>query len=152
MIEKYWQEFLQKNNKPLDTKYYADFSFGNTQELADELLELVLTGEKTATTSAEEEYLILGEKEPKIGDYSIVTDFAGTPKCVIETKEVLKLKFKEMTFDICRLEGEDSVLETWQSGHKKLFEEVGKEVGYQFDPEMMLVFEKFKVVDRASLN
>ena len=145
-IESYWNDFLSRENQPLDTNYFEAFYFGSDRQAADHLLQLVLEGKKSATSSAEEEYLLTNEREPKIGDFSIVTDFDGNPKCIIQTKEVLKLKFNEMSYDICCLEGEDLTLETWQEKHMEFFDAVGKIVGYEYHPEMILVFEKFEVV------
>lgn len=57
------------------------------------------------------------------GSYSIVTDWEGVPKCVIETTNVRILPFKDITYDICKLEGEDDSLESWRiavmARHKK---------------------------------
>lgn len=145
-IESYWNDFLSRENQPLDTNYFEAFYFGSDRQSADHLLQLVLEGKKSATSSAEEEYLLINEREPKIGDFSIVTDFDGNPKCIIQTTEILKLKFNEMTYDICKLEGEDLTLETWQEKHIDFFDTVGKIVGYEYHPDMMLVFEKFEVV------
>jgi uncharacterized protein YhfF len=51
------------------------FSFGDTPELADELLELVLTGKKSATCWAASE----GDKGVVVGKRWIVKDGQGRP-------------------------------------------------------------------------
>lgn len=101
---------------------------------------------KTATSSAQEEYILNNEREPKVNDYSIVTDFEGVPKCIIQTTNVIKLKFEDMTYDLCKFEGEDLTLETWQDKHIEFFNIVGKKSGYKFQWDMIVIFEKFKVV------
>lgn len=68
------------------------------------------------------------------------------PKGVIETTNVRILPFKDITYDICRLEGEDDSLESWRRGHISFFKEEGKELGYKFSEEMPVVFEEFEVV------
>ena len=68
------------------------------------------------------------------------------PKCVIETTNVRILPFKDITYDICRLEGEDDSLESWRKGYISFFKEEGKELGYEFSEEMPVVFEEFEVV------
>ena len=67
---------------------------------------------------------------------SIVTDWEGIPKCVIETTNVMIIPFKEITFDICKLEGEDDNLESWREGHINFFSREGKELGYTFTEDM----------------
>ena len=83
---------------------------------------------------------------PKVGDYSIVTDWDGNPKCVIQTTTVQTIPYSEMTFDVCKREGEDENLESWRKGHQKFFTEEGKEMGYEFSEDMLIVFEDFQVV------
>ena len=83
---------------------------------------------------------------PEKGSYSIVTDWEGVPKCVIETTNVRILPFKDVTYDICKLEGEDDSLESWRKGHISFFKEEGKKSGYEFSEEMPVVFEEFEVV------
>ncbi|MGM3159387.1 ASCH domain-containing protein [Dickeya undicola] len=60
------------------------WSFGDSPELADELLQLVREGHKTATCS--EYHAFKSEQAPQVGDYSIVLDGAGQPSCVIRTR------------------------------------------------------------------
>ena len=144
--EQFWQEFLQKTGRAPDTKYYECFHFTSDERLANELLQLVLSGKKRATASS---LLCYAEGEgPKPGYLSIVTDFDGNPHCVIETKAVQVIPFNEMTFDICSREGEDECLETWQEGHRKFFSLDCQEMGYEFTEDMPVVFEDFEVVYR----
>ena len=118
MIEQYWKEFLIKHNLPADTKYYESFKFGYNKKQANELLDLVLKGKKVATTSPYFE----NEEYPKIGDYSIVLDSDDMPRCIIKTTNYQIMKFNEMTYDICKLEGEDETLDTWISNHVNFIE------------------------------
>ena len=83
---------------------------------------------------------------PRVGDFSTVTDWDGAPHCVIQTTAVTVLPFNEMTFDICKREGEDECLETWVSGHRRFFEEESVAMGYVFTEDIPVVFEDFEVV------
>lgn len=148
-ISEFWKEFLKVMNKDESTKYIDCFHFELTEKLANELLQLVLTGQKRATASSLLAYEIDDERIPQVGDYSIVTDWEGTPRCVIETTAVTIIPYKEITFDICKREGEDDSLESWQRGHKRFFTEEGQAIGYEFSEEMPVVFEDFKVVFKA---
>ncbi len=120
--------------------------FDNNEKAANELLQLVLQGKKTATSSS---YLVY-EKEnmpiPKVGDKSIVTYFDGREGCVIETTNVRLIPYNEMTYDIIKLEGEDDNLESWQQTHERFFKEDGLMSGYEFSEDMLVVFEEFKVI------
>ncbi|HWP80729.1 MAG TPA: ASCH domain-containing protein [Candidatus Acidoferrum sp.] len=144
----FWQDFLQKTGRPPDTAPYEIFHFCMTEELANGLLGLVLDGKKTAATSSLPLYETAGQRPPRPGDLSVVTDWAGAPRCVIETTAVRTMPFNEMTYEICKREGEDDTLESWQQGHARVFTEEGAQEGYAFSPEMPIVFEDFKVVWR----
>ncbi len=147
-ITQYWQGFLQETNRGADTKYFECFHFCHTEALANSLLQLVLDGTKKATSSSLLSYQARNEPLPQVGSLSIVTDFAGNPRCVIETKSVMILPFKDMTFDISKREGEDDTLESWQQGHIKFFTIDSAENYYEFSWDMPVVFEDFEVVYR----
>lgn len=148
IINKFWEEFLLKTNRDKDTKYIECFHFELTEKFANELLRLVLIGQKQATCSSLRAYEIEGDRVPKAGDLSIVTDWEGIPKCVIETTNVMSIPFKDITFDICKREGEDDNLESWRKGHITFFSSEGAKLGYTFTEDMPVVFEDFKVVFR----
>ena len=103
-------------------------------------------GQKRATASSLWRYEIEGERVPKVGDLSIVTDWEGVPRCVIETIAVTIVPFLDITYDICKREGEDDTLESWREGHIKFFKEEGKKLGYEFRNGMTVIFEDFEVV------
>ena len=146
IINTFWENFLLKTNRDKDIKYIDSFHFELTERWANELLRLVLIGQKQATYSSLLAYQIGGDRIPQVGDLSIVTDWEGIPKCVIETTNVMIIPFKEITFDICKLEGEDDNLESWREGHINFFSREGKELGYTFTEDMPVIFENFKMV------
>jgi len=145
-IKKFWQEFLTTTSKSSTTNYIESFHFDLTEETANDLLALVLSGVKQATAGSLLAYECKGDPIPQKGDYSIVTDWNGNPRCVIETTNISILPFNEITFDICKREGEDYTLESWQRSHRRFFTEEGKILGYEFTENMPVVFEDFKVV------
>lgn len=142
----FWNRFLESKNLPKETTYEASFYFGAGEEMAEELLDLVLQGKKRATTGALPAYEIEGEKVPEVGDYIILTTFDGTPRCVARDVAVTIKPFKEMTFDIVKREGEDECLETWQESHRKFFGMDAEALGYTFNDDTLVVFEDFEVV------
>lgn len=83
---------------------------------------------------------------PKPGRLSIVTDWAGNPRCGIETTAVTILPLRKMTLELCSREGEDDSLESWRRNHIRFFTEEGKALGYAFLEEMPVAFEDFAVI------
>lgn len=144
--EEFWQEFLQAVHKDSSAKYLECFHFELNEKAANELLHLVLIGKKQATASSLLAYEMEGSNIPQVGDYSIVTDWEGNPRCVIETTAITIIPFDEVTYEICKREGEDDTLESWQIGHRKFFMNEGKALGYEFTENMPVVFEDFRVV------
>ena len=143
-IAQFWQIFLESTGRDPETRYQECFHFDDNECSANELLALVLSGKKRATASSL--YAFPEGEHPRPGNLSIVTDWAGNPRCVIETRNVQILPFREMTFEICSREGEDECLETWQAGHRRFFTQDGEEMGYIFSEDMPVVFEDFEVV------
>lgn len=143
-----WGRFLSDTNRPADTPCYECFHFCNTEKAANALLALVLTGQKTATTSCKACYDAAGEPLPFVGSLSLVTDFAGTPACVIETAAVTVMPFCDMTYEICKREGEDRTLDTWQDNHRRFFALECADLGLVFEEKMDVVFEDFTVIHR----
>lgn len=118
------------------------FIFGDSPELADELLELVLNGMKTATCDDLHSFEAEGEPLPKPGDQFVILDGKGQEACTIEMITVTVRQFNEIDEVWAVLEGEgDLSLEHWQHGHKEYFERNGV-----YAPDMRLVCEYFKVV------
>lgn len=114
---------------------------------ANDLLSLVLEGKKRATASSLWGYELEGEPLPQAGTLSVITWWDGTPGCVIRTTSVQVIPYREITFDIARLEGEDDTLASWQTNHRAFFEAEGKELGYVFSEDMPVIFEEFEIVE-----
>jgi len=145
-IEDFWKVFLKDTGTNSSRSYIDCFHFELTEHLANTLLKLVISGQKRATSSSLLAYEKEGERIPKIGDLSIVTDWEDTPKCVIETIAVTILPFNEITYEICKREGEDDTLDSWKEGHMRFFKEDGKQLGYLFSEDMPVIFEDFQMI------
>jgi uncharacterized protein YhfF len=98
------------------------FSFGDTPALADELLELVLVGKRTATCWAAGE----GVKGVEVGKRWIVKDGEDRPRAIVETVELTRRRFEDVDSSFARDEGEgDRSLEYWRLAHTEYFTRQG---------------------------
>ena len=114
------------------------FAFGDGPALADELLDLVIKGVKTATCSTEDE-----PNTSTPGERWIVRDGRGEPRCVIETLEVSYRRYSEVDAAFAHDEGEgDRSLAYWRQAHREYFGRQGK-----FSEDMMLMCERFRLVE-----
>ena len=77
------------------------FAFGDSPALADELLELVIKGVKTATCSTEDE-----PNTSTPGELWVVLDGRGEPRCVIESVEITYRRFNDVDAAFAHDEGE----------------------------------------------
>lgn len=139
-----WQAFVAVMN-PSEHDYEA-WAFGVEP---DQLAHLVVTGEKTATASAYPLYAIDNEPLPAEGEYSVILDSKDNAVCMIQTKRVYVIPFRNVTDEHARKEGEgDKSLAYWRDVHERVFTEWMKEVGLTFTPDMGVVCEEFEVVFR----
>ena len=114
------------------------FAFGDGPALADELLDLVIKGIKTATCSTEDE-----PNTSTPGEHWIVLDGKGNPRCIIESTEVTYRRFGEVDAAFAYEEGEDDrSLQSWRDAHRNYFGRQGK-----FREDMMLMCERFRLVE-----
>ncbi|MEX2319169.1 MAG: ASCH domain-containing protein, partial [Bauldia sp.] len=67
---------------------YAVCAFGDSAEMADELLDLVLIGIKRATASLARDYGEGREPLPAVGDHVVVVDGRNKPRCVWRTTDI----------------------------------------------------------------
>lgn len=111
------------------------WKFGTNNE---ELIKLVLSGKKTATTS-----LFNNEITP-IGEESIILHDDNTFACKIKIKKVIITKFKDVTVEEAKLEGEGNLsLLYWRSVHKDYFKQFAN-----FDEDMLVMIEIFELIKR----
>ncbi|WP_419905751.1 ASCH domain-containing protein [Kiloniella sp.] len=124
---------------------FASWSFGDSAELANDLLKLVISGAKTATCGALFDYEADNEAIPLEGSYHILTDFEGAPACLIQMSSVTLSAFRDVPVVFAFAEGEGTY-EEWKQAHTEFFKRRATETGNVFDGETVLVLERFKVV------
>lgn len=127
------------------------FAFGDSAELADELAELVVSGPKRATVGWIAEAEALGEHQPAVGDYWIILDGAGRPRCTIRTVEAFEAPLLAVDDRFAWDEGEgDRTRDWWLDGHRHYFARRAEILGIPFDEaESPLLYERFELVHRA---
>ena len=123
---------------------YDAWTFGDD---ADGLAELVRSGKKRATSSAYPVYEAEDEALPKPGEYSIILNEKDEAVCIIQTRFVTVLPYREITEEMAAKEGEgDLSLAYWQQVHQPFFTEELKAIGKDFSEDMKVVFEEFALV------
>ncbi|MBE7124090.1 ASCH domain-containing protein [Bacillus cereus] len=142
LAQTYWDTYWGKNEKP---KSVAAWQFG---ESPDYLAQLVIDGIKTATCSGHIFYELENESLPKTNDYSIILNSQDEPIAIIRTIEVTVTPMNEVTEEFAIAEGEgDLTYNYWRDSHIQFFTKELHELGLGFSEDMLLVCERFELID-----
>ena len=147
--EAFWQRYLATSGLDEGTRFIDLASFGDSVELADELLALVLIGRKRATAGSVAEYELDGIAIPQAGDRWIACDGQGVPRVVIEITEVRVGPLSSVDEQFAWDEGEgDRTRDDWLRGHTEYFRRTHADAGLDFHPDIPVAFERFEVAYR----
>ena len=157
-ITAYWQTARKRagftrlggivGQQALDTLEPPAWSFGADPEEADELLELVLAGMKTAISSAAAPYVERGEPLPEAGGVSIILDGVGRPRALIVTEAVAVIAYGSITAEDAAAEGEgDLSLAHWRAEQEPYFRAELAAIGQELSDSSEIVIEYFKLLD-----
>jgi uncharacterized protein YhfF len=120
--------------------------FGDSVELADALIELVVNGPKRATAGSLADYQRNGLL-PVVGVASIATDGRGIPRAVLRTTEVRIGPLDSVDDAFAWDEGEgDRTRADWLAMHTRFFHRYLPTIGETFSPDMPTIFERFEVL------
>lgn len=143
----FWNEFLASTGRHDDARFYESFYFADSEDVANSLAQLVLAGIKRATGALVWGLEAQAKRPPAPGDLSIVTDWAGTPLCIIETTDTEVVPFEEVTEEFAATEGEgDKSLRYWREEHWAFFGRECSQIGREPSNRMPVLCERFKVV------
>ncbi|MEJ2162227.1 MAG: ASCH domain-containing protein [Robiginitalea sp.] len=142
-----WADFLDKHPEYTFEKEPGVDHFGDTEEIANSCLRLVLKGKKQATTHSLLGLQFRNEVLPKIDDLTIITDWEGTARCIIRTVKVRLRPFFSVGADYALLEGEgDSSLEYWRRSHWDYYTRELEPFGKAPTESMIVVCEAFEKI------
>jgi uncharacterized protein YhfF len=147
-VEEFWQEYLDSlaEGEPRPDGYQA-WSFGDTDEMADELGKLVVDDVKTGTASLAWEYAHDDEPLPRVGEHAVILNGAGDPLCIIETTRVYIEPYSQVDEEQAYAEGEgDRSLAYWRQAHWDYFARRCEAIGREPGDCMPVVCERFRVV------
>jgi len=129
---------------PADTPLRDAYQFGAE---ADTLAQLVLSGIKTATTSAYDLYEV-DEPIPEVGGYDVILNHLNVPVCVTITDQVTVSPYLAVDTTHAYLEGEgDRTYAYWRRVHDAFFTLEYRADNLIFNPNTaQVVLEQFHVV------
>ena len=145
-IKQFWVNFCNvSNDKP---EFVPNFwSFGESSEMADDLLAYVVSGEKTATSGMVLDFEVEAEPIPTIGEKLIVLNGKKDPVCIIEMIDVQKKKFKDVDEEFALKEAEGfKSLQDWRDVHWDFFTRRSKAINVELTDDIELACMEFKVI------
>jgi uncharacterized protein YhfF len=119
--------------------------FGGSLSEIDTLANKVLTGEKIATSSLFDLYLLGKKKQSKVGDIFSILNSVDKEVAIVEIQKIQIAKFRDITEKFAKEEGDGS-LTNWLLIHKSYYSGQLSEIGKELNEETLLVCEWFKVV------
>jgi uncharacterized protein YhfF len=141
----FWLAF--RRHAGLDHANYVVGSFGDSPEMATELADLVVAKIKRATASLACDYGEDREPTPKPGDFVLMLDGEGRPRFIWRTTEVTIKPLSQVDEAFAWDEGEgDRTRNWWLAAHRRYFGRQASREGFEFDDEILTVFERFEVV------
>jgi uncharacterized protein YhfF len=147
-VERMWAEYLAARPAAAATgdEHPVD-RFGDSAELADELIDLVLHGPKRATAGLVADFVAEGEPLPRIGAHWIACDGSGAPRAILRTTELRLGPIESVDDAFAWDEGEgDRSRDDWLRGHRRYFTRTCAARGDEFTEAHEVVFERFEVV------
>jgi len=149
-LRPFWKSFAESVGGDVASRFYEAFHFDDNEPSANELAALVVAGIKRATAGLLWSFEAANRQLPKRADLSVVTNWSGTPLCVIETRHVEIVPFDEVSEEFAATEGEgDGSLRYWRDVHWAYFGRECARIGRTPDPRMPVVCERFEVVHRG---
>lgn len=147
-VPKFWSRYLAEAGDA-DGEYMVWYFADNAKD-ADELLGLVVEGNKRATAALAWAYEYDNEPLPAPGDRHVVTDFGGEPGCVIRTTGVDVVPYDSVTPEFAAAEGEgDLSLDHWREVHWPYFIRECERVGREASTAMPVVCHQFRLLFSA---
>ncbi|VPD69863.1 acetyltransferase [Streptococcus pneumoniae] len=137
-----WNKYKQIN--PSIGDEIDAWAFGVEPDL---LADLVFKGEKTATASAYDLYVLEDEPLPQVGTFDVILDSQNQAVCIVEITKISVKPFNRVSDDHAYKEGEgNKTLVYWRQVHEDFFRDCLGEAGLTFTPESKVVLEEFRKV------
>ena len=145
-IDDFWKRFLKSHGiskHPCPVVFY----FCDNGHDADTCAALVVAGIKQATAPSKWWFDKHKEALPRIGEYSVITNWSGEPQAVIQTTAVMVVPFGQVDAAFAYAEGEgDRSLAEWQRVHRSYY---AREIGCnesKINDDFKVVCHRFRCI------
>lgn len=151
--EQFWQAYLTEHPDAGAHTRHVVAGCPGTPEIADQLIDLYLSGVKTAGSGLVKDYMTNGDPLPQDGDHWIALGADGRPRLILHTDRVEANRFLEVPERIAVAEGEgDLSLDFWRLAHAEFYAPYLDEWGLQDINDATVVTEFFTDGSAARLQ
>ncbi len=143
----FWSECQLKISPPPASDFFRVRHFGEDARVADLLVGLIASGQKTGTFTSP--WLFEGKpnETPVVGGYTVVTNFLAEPRLLLRTTGVSTMHFDEISEKETSLDGPAvRNLDVWRRVHWAYFGRKLADLDRKPSPDMPITIEKFEVV------
>lgn len=121
--------------------------FGDSPDMMDELLALVLAGTKQATATLARWFEQDPDGFPQPGDLWVIKNGSGQHRCVIRTRQVDVMPIREVSAQFAYIEGEgDRSYAYWIREHRAFWQREAEREGFIYSDDLSVVCEQFDLV------
>jgi uncharacterized protein YhfF len=144
-VEAYWQAY--RRVRGVAVQAYDVCRMGDSADMGDELLHLILRGPKRATACLLRDVESGGEVMATVGGYVVVLDGRDRPRAIWRSKMVEVKPLDQVDDAFAWDEGEgDRTRADWLAMHTRYFAKRAEAEGFAFDTSIPAVFERFILV------
>ncbi|GAA3521499.1 ASCH domain-containing protein [Aquimarina addita] len=143
-----WNDFTKSNPKFKKDELPDSYFFHTNEAAANRLAELIVNGKKKAGSNLYFWYEEAKADLPKVGTKSIITNFDGKARAIIEIKKVDTIPFNQISKEYAELDMGTTMnaLEKWKKAHWDFFKNAMEETGKEPTEEMLIVCETFETI------
>ncbi len=142
-----WGDYLDQHLEDAFHEAPKTIHFCDNEKDANECANLVKSGIKKATTDSLIGIQKREEKLPKIGDFTVITNWEGEAQCIVETTKVTLKPFFSVDDAYASKEGEgDKSLAYWRKVHWDYYSRELKNYNKKPSESMIVVCQEFNVV------
>lgn len=142
----FWTVFLEETGTSPNAMVSRYTYFGHSEEESVSALEQLLSGEKTAISHCIPDYLTKKQPLPRIGDFTMVTDFYGNPCCILKTTDVLIAPLPEVPEPWIQYEHPGATRDTWLQKKLAEYESLAARGSFHANAENPILLERVQVI------
>lgn len=141
----FWTAFLEQTDTP-EHSYCSRYTyFGTSEEESVEIMEQLLRGEKTAISHCVSYYITTRSPLPRIGDYTMVTDFYGNPGCIVKAVDVVIDPISAIPPEVSALECQGDHA-AWTARKHEEFAALAQRSHFHYHDELPVLMELVELV------